>query len=347
EFSLGNLQIDFHSAGKRDVEPVTAQLRQAAGLNENANVVEGPALVNNLALGACGVTRDENDPTKALIFARVLNYRNEPVNTKVQLSLLVNGRTSGVYDRDVRLPARSVRAEKAAPATTAQGEEVERHRLGVVPGESSVTFDLADLDDTMQIVVHLRIVKANDHLPLDDEAWLIISAIRKARVLLVGTPNPILDAYFDDPATQELAAVTRMAPGDVDTEKYRRPALQGDFDLVIFDRCAPKKEDDLPQANTFFIAAVPPPWKPDPAEKVDKQVRGWDARHPLMRYLVGLDQIGFDEAFRIKDLPPRTARLLESQDSIFLFPLSRQSFTDLVLTFPLITDKGEYNTTWW
>lgn len=347
DFSLGNLQINFHSAGRRELEPVTAAMRKAANVSAAAEV-EGPALVNNLALGACSVGREGGDPTRVQIFARVLNFRNVDVVTRVQLTLSVNGRTRGVYEKEVRLPARTVRAEKVALRQTEQSESVpERYRLSGVPGEASVSFDLADLDDTTQIVVHLQLLKAEDHFPVDDEAWLVISAVRKARVLLVGTPNPVLNAYFNDPSTLETAAVTRLLPPALKTEAYRRPALQGEFDLVIFDRCAPEKEDEMPQANTFFVAAVPPPWQKDASEKFDRQIRGWDTRHPLMRYLVGLDQVGFDEAFRVRDLPPRTPRLLESQDTLFLFPLSRQSFTDLVLTFPLLTDKGEYNTTWW
>ena len=42
---------------------------------------------------------------------------------------------------------------------------------------------------------------------------------------------------------------------------YKKPARDGAFDLVIFDRCAPAAEDALPLANTFFIGDVPPPWK--------------------------------------------------------------------------------------
>ncbi len=347
EFSLGKLNMHFHAAGKREPEAVTARMRIEARLADTARVTEGPAVVNNLALGACNVTRDETDPSKAQVFARVLNYRNEPADVRVQLTLEVNGRTRSVYERAARPPARSVRAERVEADPEANVEQTEQVRLAVVPGDAPVTFDLAELDDTTQIVVRLSLVKVTDDLPTDNEAWLVISAVRKARILMVGTPNPVLDAFFDDPYIRDLSALTRLSPKDLTTPAYQRPALQGEFDLVIFDRCAPEKEDELPRANTFFVGAVPPPWKANADGKFDKQIRGWDSRHALMRYLTALDQVGFDDAFRVTDLPPRTPRLLESQDSVFLFTLSRQAYTDLVLTFPLITDKGEYNTTWW
>jgi hypothetical protein len=60
---------------------------------------------------------------------------------------------------------------------------------------------------------------------------------------------------------------------------------------------------------------------------------------------------GWSHTFRfdLKDprVPPRTPRLLESdRDTVLLFTLPRQSYTDLVQTFPLLDDQGRFNTTW-
>ena len=70
-----------------------------------------------------------------------------------------------------------------------------------------------------------------------------------------------------------------------------------------------------------------------------------------MRHLTGLDEIAFTEAFRfdLKDarVPPRTPRLLETdRETAVLIALARRSFTDLVLTFPLVNAAGEWTTTW-
>jgi hypothetical protein len=56
----------------------------------------------------------------------------------------------------------------------------------------------------------------------------------------------------------------------------------------------------------------------------------------------------------MKDLPQRTPLLIEARqiskdrntDTALLVALSRQTFTDLVLTFPILTDAGDWNTTW-
>jgi hypothetical protein len=326
-------------------------LLEAAGLPPSAKVSEGPVLVDNVALAACNATRDEDDPTKVQVFARVLNFRNDFVSTRVQLNLLVNGQLRSVYEqklepdreknRDLRLPPRTVKAVKV--------NEPDEYRLQTVPTERSVTFDLADLDDTANVVVHLRLLSVGDQLPLDDEAWVVVSAVRKARVLIVGRANDVLQKFFDQPATRDVADVTYLSPSDLAKDSYRKPAHEGAYDLILFDRCGPEKEEDMPRSNTFFIAYPPPPWKPDAVERFNNpQIRGWEGKHPLMRYLAALHDVGIDDAFRAKDLPPRTPRLMESdKDTALLFTLSRQSFTDLVMTFPIITDKDEYNTNWW
>jgi hypothetical protein len=70
-----------------------------------------------------------------------------------------------------------------------------------------------------------------------------------------------------------------------------------------------------------------------------------------MRYLTGLDEIAFSGAFRfdLRDprVPPRTPRLLEAdRETVLMFALARRSFQDVVLTFPLVNDDGEWATTW-
>jgi len=63
---------------------------------------------------------------------------------------------------------------------------------------------------------------------------------------------------------------------------------------VIFDRCAPEDEKDLPLANTYFIGAVPPPWKwDDLPEAKDAQILSPTSPHPLMRGLTGLDAVSY------------------------------------------------------
>jgi hypothetical protein len=180
--------------------------------------------------------------------------------------------------------------------------------------------------------------------------------VRKARVLIVGKPNEVLKAFFDDEATQAVAKVDFLKPDQVGTDAYLGPAMAGAYDLVIFDRCGPAKEEDMPRANTFFIGYPPPPWKPlgsdakdgRTVEKVtNPHIKGWEGKSGVLRGLVALHEIGIAEAFKMNDLPDRTPKLMESDlNTLLLLSLNRHAFTDFVLTFPILNDKGEYNTNW-
>jgi hypothetical protein len=218
-----------------------------------------------------------------------------------------------------------------------------------------VAFDLSDIDDRSNVVLHASLIDNHDAFALDDEAWLVLGVVRKGRVLIVGTPNKVLHAFFDHEATQKVATVTYLDPADLKESKYKQKARAGEYDLVIFDRCAPATEDDLPLANTLFIDALPPPWKKDGLPKLkNPHVKGWLSQDPLLRYLSALYEIGIDEAFRFEldpaqnpGVPPRTPRLLESdKDAAVMFSLSRQSFRDVVMAFSIINDRGEWNTNW-
>ena len=76
-----------------------------------------------------------------------------------------------------------------------------------------------------------------------------------------------------------------------------------------------------------------------------------------MQNLTGLDEIAFTGAFRFEldpaknpGVPPRTPRLLETpRETAVLFALNRsfdKDFTDLVLAFPLVNARGDWQTTW-
>src|SRR5262249_30543591 len=130
------------------------------------------------------------------------------------------------------------------------------------PTTGNANFELRDIDDRADTIIHARLLDVRDRFPLDDEAWLVLGIVRKARILIASKGNEILDKFFNEKLLKDIATLDRIGPEDLDNEeKYPRPARNGDFDLVIFDRCGPKKEDDLPRGNTFFIGYPPPGWK--------------------------------------------------------------------------------------
>ncbi len=322
-FSAGNLGLNYHQVGKT-----------------------GPEAVDNIGIVAFNAVRDETGTGKVQLFARVLNFRPEPAAVRVELEVRSGGRLKDILRESLDLPARKLRP---ADAPAAEGGEGPADR----PGEGAVTFDLTGLDDSTGAELHARLLGVKDAFPLDDEAWLVVGVVRKARVLIVTDGNEILSDFFDLEATRKVADVRYLKPAELkDDTKYTRPALDGAFDLVVFDRCTPPDEATLPAGNTFFVGDVPPPWKRSEMPAFpDAVIRNPASAHPLMRHLTALDEVAVSEAFRFDlhdpRVPPRTPRLLEAdRENALLVALPRRSFTDLVMTFPLVNNRGEWTTTW-
>lgn len=321
EFAAGNLALRYHRAG-------------AAGAEQ----------VNNVGIVGCSASRDERDPSRLAVFVRLLNARATAAEVTVELEWRQVGRAEfNLREQAVRLPARLVEPGDAARRTPGRD----------LPGEGAVTFDLQEVDESADVVLHARLKDQRDQFALDDEAWLVAGVARQARLLIVTPGNQVLRNFFDLAETARVARVSYLPPGGLaDATRYGGPARGGAFDLVIFDRCAPATVEALPAANTFFIDAVPPPFARQDMPGLNQTViRNPASAHALMRHLGGLDEIAFSGGFRfdLRDprVPPRVPRLLEAdRETALLFVLPRQAFQDVVLTFPLVNARGEWTTNW-
>ncbi len=290
--------------------------------------------VDNVGIVRFTAQRDEKDARLTRVIAGVMNFRNRAVSVRVQLEVKSEGVLQSVQERTLSLPARRV----------TEAEDV--------AGEDNAHFRLYDLNQRANTILHAQLLDVQDDFPLDDQAWLVVGVARKARVLLVRpTPNSILEAFLAQLSSQGLATVELFDSKELEKDAYRKGARDGSWDLVIFDRCSPV-EADMPQANTFFIDAVPPPWerRAMPAIK-GPRIRGWATGHPLMRNLSGLQDVAIAEGFlfdlRDPAVPGRPPRLLETdRENALLFTLARRPYTDLVMTFPLIDGNGRWNTFW-
>ncbi|HUR53712.1 MAG TPA: hypothetical protein VMZ71_06255, partial [Gemmataceae bacterium] len=77
------------------------------------------------------------------------------------------------------------------------------------------------------------------------------------------------------------------------------------------------------------------------------RVTGWLGSHPVMSRLRGLYDVEIADALRVPAWPPKTDRLLESDGNLVLIAgVPRQPFTDVVMTFPVYTNDGKWNTLW-
>ena len=317
DFSLSNLNLTYHTPPAPD---------------------EGGAS-NNVGILRFDAERDPEDPTRVIARAVVHNYRGTEADVRARVEVLENGsRLIATYDDD---DARKDKRRKPIPAKSVKPD---------------YTFSIADVAENADLVLRLKLDGIDDAFPADDEAWVVLGVVRKARVLIVGPDNKRLRDFLDAPSTKKIADVAFLGPEvltSTETKDYLTPAREGRYDLIFFDRCGPKTADEMPASNTFFVGHPPPPFTTKPGDPnsvtpvTGPSVRGWQGRHPVMKTLQALDEVDVAEAFRLPDLPPRTQRLIEgSENLVLLAAIPRQAFTDLVLAFPLITNDNRWNTNW-
>ncbi len=331
KFSTGNLDIHYHQVGR-----------------------PGGDGSDNVGLVALSAKADPTNARRLRVSARVLNFRPEAVTVKVQLRSQVLGKPDfKLADYEVTLKGRGAPQDQTKPdrpdpladfvlTAPADGEVMELHARLLDPRDDS---------------------PFRDQFPLDDQAWLLVGTVRKPQVFVVTTGNEALDWYFKMEKAVEAEFVN---PSDEKyAEKYARALTDAATYLVIFDRCSPPPRrmgqgPVLPQASTFFIDQLPPPFTLSADEKRKLRVRGSPRilnpshKHPLMKGLTGLDELVFTDTFRFeldpdkdKRLPPDVPRLLETEkEGAILFALPRGPYTDVVLTGPLVTDDGKFASTW-
>jgi hypothetical protein len=342
--ALGYLNLRYHLAGK----PGTEQVNNLGIVQFNAlRYNPGDAKILHL------------DVARLQVLVRVQNFRAQPAQARLRLNVLQNGKLVHPEQRLLQLPKRTLVARDPEADLEDKDE----------PGEATVTFLLPAFDLRDNLVLHAYLENPDDDFPSDDAAWLAIGAVRKAKVLIVGPPNVILDAFFEQEAAARLATVERLAADELTKDAYLKRARSGDVDLVIFDRCHPQDESDLPQANTLFLDDVPPPWQRGEGAVKNPFLLVSKKDHPLLRWITTLYDVGLSEAFLFhpeksldpklmplfdrpegdkdrRTLPPVT-RILEAGGGVpMLIAVTRGSYTDVVLTFPLINRKGELATNW-
>jgi hypothetical protein len=136
-----------------------------------------------------------------------------------------------------------------------------------------------------------------------------------------------------------------VPPAFLETEQYRQQADVGEFDVVIYDRCAPT---DMPQASTLFIGTLPPgdDWKAGGRQEGPAIVDS-DRAHPMMQ-LIEMGNVRIASGFPVT--PPSGGRSLVDGDLGSLLAIApRGSFEDAVLGFEILGEvegRTEANTDW-
>jgi hypothetical protein len=272
----------------------------------------GSADSQNVALLAFSAQRNDTRPDRFQAFARLENFGKE--KTKVAAELFLDDH---MIDAD----------------------EVE-----ISPNEPrGIAFDIAAVESG---VLRLKI-KTKDDLKLDNEACLVLRTPQKSKVLLITPGNEPLSFALTTKSAQEIAEVQIESPEFLkNKEKYQAPSTAGAFDLIIYDRCHP---DQMPQANTFFIADLPPALPKSPAEKnwtaaekVDvPMIIDIDSAHPLMQWM-DMGDVMIGSATPLK--PPSGGKVLIDSDATsaggaLMAIAPRDAFEDVVLGFSFFDEQ--------
>ncbi len=321
DFALANLNLTYHTP------PTTAPAGRA----------------DNLAVVRFHAERDPDDPGTVTARAQVYNYRPDDSTVKVRL--------------EVRFAAQVNSYEQSQTVTPYQRPKTDDPSGAAIPVEpgTEFAFTVPGVPENLDVLLHAKIEDAKDALPVDDEAWVVLGVVRKAKVLVFTRDDFLVRKFFDAPSMKKISEVAYLSPEAIqDPKRYLGPARDGLYDLILFDQCGPATADEMPAANTYFIGYPPPPFKPagtnDPQAVLPvkgPQVQGWLGKDPLMRYLGALYEMEIVDAFKFPELPPRTPKLLEGErDTVLLAAIPRGAYTDLVQTFALLTPDGKWNTTW-
>ncbi|OAI38930.1 hypothetical protein AYO40_01450 [Planctomycetaceae bacterium SCGC AG-212-D15] len=382
---LGNLDLRYHVVGKvyseagSENDPRT-HLKPAEESRDNVGIITFNARrdeeeeARRREQRDAGKRLEEIEPGKLYLLVTLQNFTETTAYVALEVSRVEGGKQEPLIDQS--------EADAGSPRKTVEipGRELakEKEPSYVPQNQKDISFKIDDINNRAGAVLHARMTQfedaaalaaykkdgtrtkvRKDRFPLDDEAWLVVGVARKSKVLIVGEDNDVLSAFFKDPATQDVAEVTWIGPGELPAESYKKAARNGEFDLVIFDRCSPADEKDMPRSNTFFIGSPPPPWRLPPADgKTDPKfkfyverlttprIKGWESKSSVLRYLTGLYELGILEGFSIKDLPQRDRLIETDKNGTLLFTQGRGPFTDLVLGFALLDENNKWNSDW-
>ncbi len=308
-FSLGNLEPEVIVIGEAPPAPPSD-----ADSKAKADARTKPPS-NNVAILALQTRRNEERPDVYQVFGRAHNYKAEDVEAKAQL-----------YKLDPAKPG--------APGTLIDAISL---KIGK-QGDQSFNFDLPDTG-AAELEVRLEFP---DDLPLDNRAFTLIGAPRKAQILVVTAGNRYLVDTLRTPLATDRADVIIVSPDDYKTDAYKRDVAAGRFDLVIYDRVRP---DVPPEANALYFGALPPGPAYEKSRTIENPaILDVNASHPLMQFIRELSVVRVLKA-TIVDPPPGSTVLFESDSGPVAFVAPRNGFSDAVICFSLVEGR-DFNTDW-
>jgi len=284
----------------------------------------GESKAANLGIISFAVQRNEDKNGQLETFARIVNNSDEKVEFSASLEL--------------------------------DGQLLDASTGSIEAGqESGLLFELSDVEQG-QLKLQLDYT---DRLAVDNTAYAAIRPARPINVLLITPGNSALETALQTPRVQLVATVRIEPPSFMTDPLYITSTADANFDLILFDQCAPK---EMPASNTMFIGSIPPfPDAPvaNPGDATDKNrwrfgqpqgpvvVLDVNRSNTITQYLE-MGAVSIVEARTVT--PPESGVVLMSADiGPILSVAPRGPFQDAVLGFSIVqaTSEGSsINTDW-
>ncbi len=321
-FSLGNLEPEVIVIG--NPPPAVAAPTEEANTTGtggttvvNPNAARTKPTSNNVAILALQSRQDEEKPDVHQVFGRVHNYRGEEVSTEAKLFRLDPSKPKG-------------------PGTLIDAVALKVGKQS----DGSFQFDLNDsAGKADEFIVTIDV---QDDLPLDNRAYTLIAAPRRAQILTVTAGNRYLLDTLRTPLAATRADVVIVTPDEYQADATKRDVAAGRYDLVIFDRFTPT---DPPEGNSLYFGALPPgPLYASPRAVENPTILDVNASHPLMQYIRDLPVVRVLKASLVEP-PPGSTPLIEGDTGPLAFITPRGGYADAVITFALV-DGSTFNTDW-
>lgn len=180
----------------------------------------GEATTNNVAILSFAVQKKEGTVDQIEAFARLACYGDSEISFTA--SLEIDGELADAT------------AVKLAPNS-----------------ETGVVFELSALQEG-ELKLILDVTDAN---AVDNTAYAAVRPPRRIKVLLVSPGNSALEAAMKTDRCRQISDIEFQDAEYLNTPEYESRQRQGDFELIVFDRCTPVA---MPMANTLFIGVKPP-----------------------------------------------------------------------------------------
>ncbi|MEX2176447.1 MAG: BatA and WFA domain-containing protein [Pirellulaceae bacterium] len=271
----------------------------------------------NVAIANFSSDVNPEKPGQIQAFARLENFSD--TEQSVEASLYLN---------DTLLDAQKI----AIPKRGERG----------LPGASGAKFEMQEIESGVLKLV----IDSPDNLKVDNTAYAVVNMPRPAKVLVVTPGNDALELALGTDEAQKIADVSIAEPKLLETKAYQDQALEGTYDLIIYDQCVPPA---LPASNTLFIGRLPPlGWSAKGPKQGPPIVIDTDQVHPLTQ-LVQMGNVKIVEATPLAG-PQGTVTLIDSDIGAIYAVGPRAGYEDAVVAFDIITftpdGRREVNTDW-